>query len=113
MAEYNIDNLSQEEILYLISSKFSIKEIEGLKGLALCASNVSSYFYHEIACNGKRADFCNSCLFSRNARPKLLDLLRDREKLNTEEEERGGGGILIKSNSKASSISNILKRIKI
>ena len=33
--------------------------------------------------------------------------------LNIEEEEREGGGILIKSNSKASSISNILKRIKI
>ena len=33
--------------------------------------------------------------------------------LNIEEEEREGGGILIKSNSKYSSISNILKRIKI
>ena len=113
MAEYNIDNLCQDEILDLISSKFTIKEIEGLEGLALCASNVSSYFYHEVDCNGKGVDFCNSCLFSRKSRPKLLDLLRDREKLNTMEEEREGGGILIKSNSKYSSISNILKRIKI
>ena len=87
MAKYNIDNLSQDKILDLISSKFTIKAIEGLERLALCASNVSSYFYHEVECNGKRMDFCNSCLFSRKSRPKLLDLLRDREKLNTMAED--------------------------
>ena len=108
MAEYNIDDLSQNKILDLISSKFSITEIEDLEGLALCASNVSHYFYDEIDCSEKRADFCNSCLFSYKSRPKLLDLLRDREK--ERERERG---ILIKSNSKYSSISNILKRIQI
>ena len=87
MAEYNIDNLCQDEILDLISSKFTIKEIEGLEGRALCASDVSSYFYREVDCNGKGVDFCNSCLFSRKSRPKLLDLLRDREKLNTMAED--------------------------
>lgn len=116
MAEYNIDNLSQDEILDLISSKFSIEEIEDLEGIPLCAENVSEYFYHEVDCTGKRIDFCNSCLFSRKSRPKLLDLLRYYEDatLNTKKEERERGrGILIKSNSKHSSISNILKRIKI
>ena len=107
MAEYNIDNLCQDEILDLISSKFTIKEIEGLEGLALCASNVSSYFYQEVDCTGKRSDFCSSCLFGGKSRPKLLDLLKYKE-----ERERGRG-ILKKSNSKSSSISNILKRIKI
>ena len=87
MAEYNIDNLSQDEILDLISSKFTIKEIEDLEGDSLCAESVSKYFYHEINCAGKKIDFCNSCLFSRKSRPKLLDLLRDREKLNTMEED--------------------------
>ena len=87
MAEYNIDNLCQDKILDLISSKFTIKEIEGLEGLALCALNISSYFYHEIDCDGKGIDFCNSCLFSRKSRPKLLELLRDREKLNTMAED--------------------------
>ena len=87
MAEYNIDNLSQDEILDLISSKFTIKEIEDLEGDSLCAESVSKYFYHEINCAGKKMDFCDSCLFSRKSRPKLLDLLRDREKLNTMEED--------------------------
>lgn len=112
MAEYNIDNLCQDEILDLISSKFSITEIEDLEGRALCASDVSSYFYREVDCDGKGIDFCNSCLFSRNARPKLLDLLRDREKLNTEEEEKRER-VVTKSYSRKSPISNILKRIKI
>ena len=49
-------------------------------------SNVSHYIYAEVDCNGKRVDFCNSCLFSHKSRPKLLDLLRDREK------EREGEG---------------------
>ena len=88
MAEYNIDDLSQNKILDLISSKFSITEIEDLEGLALCASNVSHYFHDEIDCSEKRADFCNSCLFSRKSRPKLLDLLRNREKLNTMVEDK-------------------------
>ena len=87
MAEYNIDDLSQNEILDLISSKFSITEIEGLEGLSLCTSNVSQYFYDEIDCIRKGGDFCNSCLFSRKSRPKLLDLLRNREKLITMAED--------------------------
>ena len=116
MAEYNIDNLCQDEILDLISSKFTIKEIEGLEGRALCASDVSSYFYREVDCNGKGVDFCSSCLFGGKSRPKLLDLLKYYEDapLNTKKEEREEGrGILIKYNSKHSSISNILKRIQI
>lgn len=112
MAEYNIDNLSQDETLDLISSKFTIKEIEDLDGKSLCAADVSSYFFKEIDCVSKGAYFCNTCLFGRKSRPKLLDLLRGREKLNTIEEEREGE-ILIESCSKHSSISNILKRIKI
>ena len=98
MAEYNIDNLSQDEILDLISSKFSIEEIEGLEGIPLCAENVSEYFYHEVDCTGKRSDFCSSCLFGGKSRPKLLDLLKYYEDatLNTkkEEREREGGGYL-------------------
>ena len=82
MAEYNINNLCQDEILDLISSKFTIKEIEDLEGIPLCAENVSEYFYHEVDCTEKRSDFCSSCLFGGKSRPKLLDLLRDREKLN-------------------------------
>ena len=86
MAEYNIDNLSQNEILDLISSKFSITEIEDLEGIPLCAQSVSLYFYNEVDCKEKNAYFCSSCLFGCKSRPKLLDLLRDREKLNTMEE---------------------------
>ena len=116
MAEYNIDNLSQDEILDLISSKFSIEEIEDLEGIPLCAENVSEYFYHEVECKEKDANFCSSCLFGCQSRFKLLNLLRYYEDatLNTKKEEgERGRGILIKSNSKHSSISNILKRIKI
>ena len=82
MAEYNINNLSQDKILDLISSKFTIKEIEELKEKALCAADVSAYFYKEIDCGGKGMNFCNTCLFGRKCRPKLLDLLKDREQLN-------------------------------
>src|SRR5574344_2643365 len=82
MPEYNIDNLSQDETLDLISSKFTIKEIEELEGKALCASDVSPYFYKEVDCRGKGIEFCNTCLFGRKSRHKLLDLLKDREQLN-------------------------------
>lgn len=82
MAEYNIDNLSQDKTLDLISSKFTIKEIEDLDGKSLCAADVSSYFFKEIDCASKGAYFCNTCLFGRKSRPKLLDLLKDREQLN-------------------------------
>ena len=83
MAEYNVDNLSQDEILDLISSKFTIEEIEDLDGIPLCAENVSEYFYHEVECKEKDANFCSSCLFGCQSRFKLLNLLRDREQLNT------------------------------
>ena len=85
MAEYNINNLSQDKILDLISSKFTIKEIEDLNGTSLCVANVSRYFYEEVDCENKDADFCNTCLFGRKSRPKLLDLLKDREQLKAEE----------------------------
>ena len=49
MAEYNINNLNQDKILDLISSKFTIKEIEELKEKALCAADVSAYFYKRIS----------------------------------------------------------------
>ena len=116
MAEYNIDNLSQDEILDLISSRFSIEEIEDLEGYPLCGQSISKYFYHEIDCTGKGGDFCNSCLFGGKARPKLLNLLRHYKDIDSdakEEEREGGRGIIIKSYSKDSSISSILKRIKI
>ena len=116
MAEYNIDNLSQDEILDLISSRFSIKEIEELEGYPLCGQSISQYFYHEVDCTGKGGDFCNSCLFGCKARPKLLNLLRHYKDIDSdakEEERERGRGILMKSYSKDSSISSILKRIKI
>ena len=115
MAKYNIDNLSQNKILDLISSKFSIEEIEDLEGYPLCAQSVSQYFYDEVECKWKNGEFCKSCLFGCKSRPKLLELLEDYKdiNLNVKNGERGGEGILIKSNSNYSSISNILKRIKI
>ena len=83
MAEYNIDNLSQDKILDLISSKLYC----GVSGL----NNVGSFPENSII------------------------LVYEDIDLNTEEEERKEKreGIVTRPYSRGSSISNIIKLIKV